>query len=54
MTTMTYEEWQQKKATDKAVKEHLEEQRHRQFEEEQQRESVFTRQTESIVDVDSV
>jgi len=40
--TMTYEEWKEKKATDKAVTEYLEKMRQKQFAEQQSRESVFT------------
>lgn len=52
--TMTYEEWVEKKAADKAIREHLEKARQLDFAREQQRESVLTRPSESIVDADSV
>lgn len=51
--TMTYEEWKQKRATEKQVGDYLEKARQAAFAEEQSRESVFTRPTESIVDADN-
>lgn len=54
MNTMTYEEWQQKKANEKLIKDHLEKSRQAQFAKEQKKESIFTRPHESIVDPDSV
>jgi hypothetical protein len=52
--TMTFEEWKLKKANDKLVSDYLEKARQVEFAEEQSRESVYTRECGSIVDVDSV
>jgi hypothetical protein len=40
---MTYEEWKEKKAAEKAITEYLEKTRQKQFAEQQSRESVFTK-----------
>ena len=51
--TLTYEEWKQKRETKKMVDTYLEKVRQAEFAEEQSKESVFTRPTESIVDADN-
>ena len=50
---MTYEEWQQKRETDKTVKEYLDKARQSEFARQQSRESVLTKPMESIVDADN-
>lgn len=49
---MTIEEWRLKKETDRQVRAYLEKARQSQFKEEQDKESVFTREIESLIDVD--
>lgn len=51
---MTYKEWLKKKENDKLVKNYLEKSRQQTFSEQQNKESIMTRQINSIVDVDSV
>lgn len=51
--TMTYDEWKQKWETERIVSRSLEIARQSQFAEELSKESIFTRQTESIVDDDN-
>lgn len=50
---MILEEWKQKRETEKSVENHLKEVRQLMFKLEQSKESIFTRPTESIVDVDN-
>ena len=50
---MTYEEWKQKRETEKIISEYLKNSRQVKFTNEQSKESVFTRPIESIVDVDN-
>lgn len=50
---MTYEEWIQKRETEKSIENHLEKMRQLAFKIEQSKESAHSRPTVSIVDADN-